>query len=323
MQQLLEHLDWLTSIGDLAGKLDDVPRLKIKHFAALAKTLDAGEMKDFAQAKRAAIIVCLIQRAEVKTRDWVAEMFVKRMMKFHQLGKEGLQQLQLAHRAKTEQLLTIFSCVLHAVKNAGAKDAEIGASVKSICETHDLETLIEECESVSAAFGDNYFPLLWKFYRSHRRTLFRLVKSLNLVSTSQDQSLITALEFLIENENRRGDYLEPAVDLSFAGEKWHKIVLQNISGEPFYDRKHFEVCVFSNLMSELKSGDIAILGSEEYSDYREQLLSWEECASEIEEYCREVELPATANGFVSKLKDELTETAETIDQAFPRNSAIN
>ncbi len=80
--------------------------------------------------------------------------------------------------------------------------------------------------------------------------------------------MIAALEFLLENENSRGNYLEPAVDLSFAGEKQHKIVLTNIYGEPFYDREHFEVCVFSQLKSELKSGGIAIEGSEEYANVR-------------------------------------------------------
>lgn len=322
LQQLLEHLEWLSSLGNPAQP-GDLPPLKIKHFAALAKTLDAAEIKDFAPAKRAAIISCLIYRARVKTRDSIAEMFVKRMMKFHHQGKEALENLQLANRAKTERLLTIFSGVLHAVKSGGESEKKIGASVKSICETHDLETLIEECESVSAVHTDNYFPLLWKFYRSHRGTLFRLIKSLSFVSTSQDQSLITALEFLIENESRRGDYLEQAVDLSFAAEKWHKIILNKISGESFYDRKHFEVCVFSSLMSELKSGDIAIEGSEEYADYREQLLAWEECEPLVEEYCREVELPSTANSFIIKLKNELAQTAETVDRGFPRNDAFS
>lgn len=322
LQHLLEHLEWLATLNDPA-RLNGVPHLKIKHFAALAKTLDAGEIKDFVPTERAAIIVCLIHRATVKMRDSIAEMFVKRLMRFHQQGKDVLENLQLANRAKTERLLTIFNGVLHAVKNAGESDAEIGKQVKNICQTHDLENLIEECESVSAAYGDNYFPLMWKFYRSHRGTLFRLIKSLDFVSTSQDQSLIKALEFLIENENRRGDYLEPAVDLSFAGDKWNKTILHTISGEPFYDRKHFEVCVFSRLMAELKSGDIAIEGSEEYADYREQLLVWEECEPQIEEYCREVELPATANGFIVRLKDELAQTAEKIDRFFPRNSALS
>lgn len=323
LQQLLDHHEWLASLSDTMEKLAGVPPLKIKHFAALAKTLDAAEIKDFAPRKRVAVILCLIHRARIKTRDFVAEMFVKRMMKFHQLGKEALEAQQLANRAKTERLLLIFSDVLHTVKNGGESEQKIGAQIKSICQTHDLDLLIEECESVSAVHSDNYFPLVWKFYRSHRGTLYRLIKSMRFVSTSQDQTVIEALDFLIENESRRGDYLEPAIDLSFAAEKWQKITLQTVAGEPFYDRKHFEVCVFSQLMVELKSGDIAIEGSEEYADYRDQLLDWAECQPQVEEYCREVELPATATEFVNNLKDELSLTADKIDRTFPKNAALS
>jgi hypothetical protein len=323
LQQLLDHHEWLASLANTTEKLANVPPLKIKHFAALAKTLDAAEIKDFAPRKRAAVILCLIYRARIKTRDFVAEMFIKRMMKFHQLGKEALDAQQLASRAKTERLLTIFSDVLHAVKNNDASEKQIGARVKNICESHDPENLIEECESVSAVHGDNYFPLVWKFYRSHRGNLYRLIKSMRFVSTSQDQSLIEALDFLIENESRRGDYLEPMVDLSFAADKWRKIILRNVSGEPFYDRRQFEVCVFSQLMAELKSGDIAIEGSEEYADYRDGLLDWEECEPLVKEYCREAEWPATAAEFVSNLKDELSETADKVDKLFPRNAALS
>jgi hypothetical protein len=46
--------------------------LKIKHFAAEAKALDAGEMKDFSEPKRYALLSCLVRRAHVKVRDALA-----------------------------------------------------------------------------------------------------------------------------------------------------------------------------------------------------------------------------------------------------------
>jgi len=46
------------------------------------------------------------------------------------------------------------------------------------------------------------------------------------------------------------------------------------------------MCVFSHIASEFKTGDICTEYSEEYSDYRNQLLPLEECKQLIEEYCR-------------------------------------
>ena len=79
---------------------------------------------------------------------------------------------------------------------------------------------------ISAYFGDNYFQMIWQFYRSHRQTLFRLVKTLEFISTSNDQSLIESLAYLIENENKKSENLKAESDLDFATEKWKQIVLK-------------------------------------------------------------------------------------------------
>jgi len=41
--------------------------------------------------------------------------------------------------------------------------------------------------------------------------------------------------------------------------------------------------VFSSLANELKSGDVAVRGSETYADYRQQLLPWEQCEPLLED----------------------------------------
>ena len=56
---------------------------------------------------------------------------------------------------------------------------------------------------------------------------------------------------------------------------------------------------FSHLAQWLKSGDMAIEGSEEYADYRQQLLTWEDCQQMLEEFCIEIGLSRKSNWFCS------------------------
>lgn len=322
LQELLDHLEWLVGLGDFDQVIKNIPPLKIKHFAGEAKVLDAGEMKKFSEPKRFSLLVCLIHRARIKTRDAIALMFIRRIAKMHQDGKTALQKIQLKHLGESEKLITIFSGVLNKV-NLEQSDATVGHQLKNILGNHNIASLLEICEQLSAFHGNNYFPMLWKLYISHRGALFRLLTACSFKSTSRDDSMKLALEFLIKNENRRGDNLEAAVDLSFAEEKWQNLVLKMVDGIPQYDRKLFEVCVFSHLAQELKSGDIAIIGSEEYGDYRDGLLDWTECESLIEEYCAEIELPLTAQAFVAQLKTELTAAADEVDKSYPKNSALS
>lgn len=321
LQELLAHLEWLLGLGSFDSAVNDIPPLKIKHFAGEAKVLDAGELKDFNEPKRYALLVCLIRRAHIKTCDAIARMFIRRIAKLHQNVKNALQAIQIKHLEKSERLVTIFSSILENV-DLQQTDAEVGNSLKNILGSHSVPALLEDCGQLQAFHGNNHFPLLWKFYRSHRSALFRLITALEFKSTSRDDSMQKALEYLIENESRRSDHLEASVSLSFTEEKWHGIVLKTVGGEMFYDRKLFEVCVFSHLAQELKSGDIAITGSEEYGDYRLGLLHWKECEPMLEEFCLEVGLPKTAAAFVERLKEELSTKADEIDKSYPKNSAL-
>ncbi len=105
--------------------------------------------------------------------------------------------------------------------------------------------------------------------------------------------------------------------MSFASERWVKVVRRPASEGPPTNRRYLEVCVFSYLASELRSGDMCVQGSESFADYRKQLLPWEECLQRLPAYCEKVGLPGTAKEFVASLKTQLEETAQQLDDKFP------
>ena len=66
------------------------------------------------------------------------------------------------------------------------------------------------------------------------------------------------------------------ISLKWISGKWKKLV----TGETLpnksitkVNRRYFELCLFSKIMQELKSGDLYVEGSHDYSDYRDQLIS--------------------------------------------------
>ena len=62
LEDLLDHLDWLNSFGDVDGPLAGIAPMKIRNFAHQAKSLDAGELQDFAPANRYTLLLFLIHR---------------------------------------------------------------------------------------------------------------------------------------------------------------------------------------------------------------------------------------------------------------------
>lgn len=293
LSEMQERLLWLQSLGDTDMLLEGIPNAKVEHFSAQARTLDATELGDFGAQRRRAMLVCLLHRSKVAYHDNLAEMLVKIMAKVHKSGEEALEHLHREKRATTEHLMEVFEKVLAGARCHEDDDEALGKKVRQVlAEGGGPEALLEASASLSAHRGGNYLPLLGKFFRGQRATLFKVARSLVLQPTTEDRSLVDALAFVLENERagRRGEFVPGELDLSFASERWRELVVAELNGEPALDREKLEICVFSSLADELKTGDVCVEGSEKYADYREQLLSWEECEPLAEEHCRELGL---------------------------------
>ena len=177
--------------------------------------------------------------------------------------------------------------------------------------------MLQQCQEVAASLSDEYHPLMWQFYKSHRRAVFELARSLSIRSTTQDQSLVHALTLILSQENRRSLFLPETLDLSFAPEVWQHLVRVKRRKRTKLVRRHLEVCIFTAVADELKAGDLAVEGSEQFADYRAQLLPWETCEPQVADYCQEIGLPADAHTFVAQLRERLTDVAAQVDAAFP------
>lgn len=141
------------------------------------------------------------------------------------------------------------------------------------------------------------------------------MRTLDIRSTTQDQSLIEALSFVLENEHRRSKWL-PAktLDLNFISDAWRQLVITRQEGREVLVRQQLEICIFTHLATELKTGDACVVGSESYADFGEQLLSWQECEPQLEAYCQALNLSSEPEAFVKQLQVWLTQTAVAVDQ---------
>jgi TnpA family transposase len=330
LNDLIVHSIWLDSLGDTKPLLADITAAKIQHFAAEARVLDASEIKEFNLPKRITLILCLIYSASVMTRDNLVEMFLKKMQLIHNHAKRELELIKQRYQETVEKLLGVFSDVLQVLVD---EQPEVGTvdKVDKVEQVNQVlipsggaEQLLSECEAINAYKGNNYFPLLWQFYKSHRSTFFRLLGALKLESTTSEQSLVEALNFILENQSRRGQFFNNTInlDLDFASPQWQKLLFVEQGNKTKIVRRHLEVCVFSYLMAELRSGDICIIGSENYADHREQLLPWSECLPLIDQYCRDLGFASDAVGFVYQLKSLLTDTACLVDAGYPDNRQL-
>lgn len=317
LEALLDQLAWLNTLGDVDDPLQHAPASKLRHLAHQAALLDADDLRRTAAPRRYTLMLALIHRMRVRARDDLAEMFIRRVSTLHKRAREELIQIQMHQRTMAEQLVARLDDVL-AILVDEPDDLPAGRRIRALLTPDgDPAKLREDCAVIQQAGGSNHLPLLWRFFTSHRQVLLRLARTLDFVSATQNQSLMQALRVVLANESRRVEWLSAEVNLQFCSERWRKLIVRSSEGEPTINRRYLEMCVFSHLASELKSGDICVVGSEAFADFREHLLPWSQCETRLAEFCAKVDIPATAADCVAELKQRLAETASQLDAAFP------
>ena len=178
-----------------------------------------------------------------------------------------------------------------------------------------------------------------RFYGGQRAAFLRFLAHAAPVSTSQDRATEQAIAFLLAHRTDRrpklrvggrtelgadGTAARRPLDLSWVGEKWWPLLTGRTARDPApaeVDRRYFEICLFTQAVNELKSGDLCIPGSEEYGDYRDQLVSWEEHGRDVAGYAEQAGVPAEPGAFVAALKAQLAATASATDRGLPGERA--
>ncbi len=320
LDDLIEQLHWLEGLPDCKAPLAGIAATKLKYMGDVAAAMDAGDMKDFRPAKRHAYILALIHQMQVRARDDIAEMFCRRISTMHKMAREKLQDIQKRQRNLSEELVATLDDVLEILAEK-LDDAETGAAVRELLAPKgDLDPLRESCAAIRVWSGSNHLPLVWKPFSSHRSVMFRMALALKFEIPGKDKSLLNALVIVLANESRKAEWIEDEVDLSFASERWHKLIRRSRGQGHPTNRRNLEVCVFSHLATELRSGGVCVDGSESFADYRKQLLPWKDCKELLPKYCERVGLPTTAKAFVENLKNMLRETACKLDAEFPKHA---
>ena len=318
-----DRLAWLATLPDADAMLAGIAHTKLRQFAAEASALEVSELLDVSlPGKRHTLLLSFLRQVRARCKDELIEMLLRRVRRTQAAAKEKLKDLQDRQREMEEALIAIFGQVLGTLGEA-ATDAEAGQRARALLSARGgVDVLAERCQAVSACHGNNELPLLWPIHANARSLLFGLLELMTVRSATQDNSLVEALAVVTAHRHARRDDLAVSVDLAFATQRWANFVTRPWTGKSVFDRRALEVCVFVHLADALQSGDVYVVGSENFDDYRTQLLPWSQCESRLEEYCAGVGMPSDGDAFVAVLKAELTVMAVGVDIGFPENTEL-
>ncbi|MGG0446814.1 Tn3 family transposase [Bacillus mycoides] len=339
----IERKNWMSNrqVGATFFRNLHIPPAKVERLAAEAKTLDAARMKELEPHKRYTLAISLLHVQYAQTIDDIGTMYIKRIAKAENKADRALHILKEKREKQTDKLITTLRDTITTYQLENSSETRLRL-LETLIGGNRGKQILENCEDYLAYTGNNYFSFMWKYLKSNRSELIKMLESLQFKSTTQNKGLEQAISFVLKNKQKKSEWIStiytrkngenknewetvPLVDLTWIPEGWWRWISSNRRRNVYPDkinRRHFEACVFYQVRNELKSGDLCIESSEQYADYREQLISWDEYKQNLHTFCEQAGLPTTAKEFKTQVYDKLESLAKKVDNSFPKNKAV-
>jgi TnpA family transposase len=327
MRDLLVRFDQLTALSSYNAVLKTIPIVKVSQWALEGNALDAASMADLALSKRYAVTLAVIRQRLATVTDDLCDVFCKQMSRVSRIAGEKLQKYLMDSQGKTDEILRRYALLDTVLSSAESDEAQLQEIQQTIFDRPDL---CEFSRLHTEYGGKNECRFMKPIFANRRAELLRILSKLRFVSTSQDLSFERALTLMLAQRGCHSEWVTlksgtsaylSLSDLSWVPEKWWKLITgeQQREAPTRLHRHQFEVCVCAQMVRELKSADLCVIGAHNYSDTRDELVPLDECAKTREAYGQEVGLPVEADPFVLHVRGLLTTAAQKADDAYPDN----
>jgi TnpA family transposase len=328
MRDMLARYDSLMALSCHTDPLKTIPLIKVKQWALEGNSLDAASMVDMAAAKRYTVALALIRQRLAIVTDDLCDIFCKQMRRVEHTAQEALEKYLKDNQEMTDEILRRFA-FLETILSSGQPENE---QLQSIRQAVTNRPDLCEFSRLHAEYGGkNPFRFMRHYFKPRRAALLRILSKLRWVSTSQDAGFERSLAFMLEHRQRHNEWFEfkakikaPLTpnDLAWIPERWWQLVTgetQRNAEATQINYRQFEVCVCWQMVLELKSGDICVIGSDAYSDHRDELVPMEECERTRHDYGEEVGLPIETDAFINHVRTLLTNAAVQADSTYRDN----
>ncbi len=191
--------------------------------------------------------------------------------------------------------------------------ADLGAR-----DPEQLQLALELAEEIKRPLEDTHLEQLSDRYRQARDFAPRVLAALELRANPDGEPVLAAVELLRELNRRGGRRLPDDAPVGFVPRSWRPYV--NAPGGGL-DRRHWELCLLSELRSSLRAGEIWVAGSRRYTDPERFLTPRADWPTARTDVVAELELPNTADERIDGVLERTEQHREILDHDLQNGDA--
>ncbi len=315
----LHRLEEIRALGVSDLPLEHLPLNRLRALARYGAAARAQAIARMTPARRTATLLAFAHAFERTAMDDAIDLFDLLVTDIirgaHKAGeKERLRTLHDLDAAAL-QLWDALQILLDEDVEASALRTQTFARVPR-------ERLLEagtEVEMLTRPPDDNYYDELVERYRSVRRFLHTLLRTVSFEGTQAGQPMLHALNFLSRIEHQRRPDMQHA-PLDMVPSAWRRLVKPPRQTE--VDRRAYTLCTMERLQDSLRRRDVFVSRSERWGNPQLKLLQGEHWEAMRSQVCRSLNRHESPEPELHTLAQQLDSAYRRTAENFSTNTSV-
>lgn len=314
----IEKLELLRSLGAERWDLEMIPPNRRRMLAQYVRHASSQAISRRDPAFRHPALLAFCAEAAARVTDEIVDLFDDGVAIQHAKAKRALVQQKLNVATSANASVVLLGELLEILLDPAIPDQRVRQAIWERATPEELQLALELAEEIKRPLEDTHLEQLGDRYRQARDCAPCVLAALELRANPDGEPVLAAVELLRELNRRNGRRLPDDAPVSFVPRSWRPYV--NAPGGGL-DRRHWELCLLSELRVSLRAGEIWVAGSRRYTDPERFLISRADWPTTRPEVVAELELPNTAGERIAQVLERTEQHREILDRNLASGDA--
>ena len=270
-RRILEHIDRLKywkSLNLPKGLGENINRNRLLRIAREGARMQVGDFSKFEPKRRYATLAALAVESMESITDEILLLNDKIIGKIHNAAKSKHQrEFQDAGKSINEKV-RLYGKVGRAILAAKESNGDPFAAIRAIMTWEEFEESVDEAEVLARPEDFDHLHLIKDGYMTLRRYILSFLETLDFRETAASPQLMEATRILRDVFAGKIKEIPADAPTGFVKKRWANLVLTPEG----IDKKHYALCVASEMRTAIRSGDVWVSGSRQFKDFGDYLL---------------------------------------------------
>ncbi|MGD0107033.1 MAG: Tn3 family transposase [Rhodopila sp.] len=269
MLGVIERLEHVRAVGIDPSRGHLIHQARLSQLAREADKTTVQHVARFERQRRHATLVAITLDFTASLTDQAIDHFDRLVGGiFRKAEGRHARAFQADARAINEKV-RLYARVGAALITAQTDQQDAFGAIKSVIPWERFCKTVAEAEALARPEEFDAFQNLGEHYAGIRRWSPAFLSAFAFESVPASASLLRAIEVLRDMNSKDTAALPKSVPTGFVRQRWAAYVMPG----GVIDRRHYELCVLSELRDRLRSGDVWVTGSRQYRSVEERLIS--------------------------------------------------